>query len=259
MRIDVGVKRVVRGGRFNFSDDGYQINTLEQFKTWVEEFRLMHIDYALERRAVHLSDGTLQKNYVTVVDGSIKPENTVQVFGKIAYLHPQSMVNVLIEIFEDIVLRSPMVSGEYMASHMLLWNGFLVARTAAEVKRWLQASTDKIKPTDKFRIINVIAYARRQELLGVRDGSRKQRLGNSKKPGMKGVKVNKPNGAYHLTWRKYNAKYKWLFSRFRFEFLPGAHINSSLLRGKRTTFMKDNRPYLYPSIEIMFNKDGVMQ
>ena len=234
------------------------VKNMSQLKLWVEDFRLYHIGFARDIKREKTSRGTLSVRATTFVDNTPGlSESGVRAFGKIAYINPVSMVATLLEIFHDLVARSPMASGDYLSSHMVLWNGSLVARTEAEFKSWIKDHAEKIKPSDKFRFINPIAYARKLELEGTRDGGSARRMGKASDKKKKGLEVRKPNGAYHLTWRKYNAKYKWLFARCRFEFLPGNYINSSLLRGKRTTFKKDGRPYLYPSIEIMFNESGV--
>jgi hypothetical protein len=192
---------------------------------------------------------------VVAVDNVIgKPVYNVNPLGKIDFTARADMGDIVLETYQNILDKSPVLTGQYKSSNYVFLNGTQVATDKASLTAWVE-SNPEFSESDLIRFVNIEPYARKLERLGVtaqRQQSRtiKSRGGRAKGSG----RVLAPNGSYFLTARQIRAKYK-RNSIVRFEFIPGSQLgiggNFAPRRGK------PGRAYLYPSILISVQESGI--
>jgi hypothetical protein len=192
------------------------------------------------------------QNPLRLVDGShTKALQDVNPLGKIQYVARQNLREIIEYSFQAVWDRSPVLTGEYLKSNVVTYNGRQVANSPDTLKRWLESQS--FRDNDKIRIVNTAPYARKLELEGVRSDSTRVKWGkpskNSKgRPNGKG-QVRKPNGAYTMATKSIKAKYgKAAF--IKFELLLGSTIGLVGPGRVRKTGLDIGRPYVYPSILI---------
>ncbi len=100
--------------------------------------------------------------------------------------------------------------------------------------------------------MELYGYTKQKQAQGKGLGNRKYRVKKNNRV------IGVPNGAYYLTYRLALRKYRAIARFMRFKFVPNGFngINFSAT-GQRNTFLKDGRPYLYPSILIRVAESGV--
>ena len=209
------------------------------------------------------------KKPVRTVDGVIgRSEFQVKPFGRIEYNARANSNQVISEIFEGIISRSPLDTGTYLFNNAVFVNGSFVASTRDELRKYF--TTNELKPQDIVRFVNLTPYAGRLEKLGVtaqRQSARNVLSRDRRKRGA-GIRIQAPNGTYFLTARAAQRKYQ-NNANIRFEFLPGTSFGLSRLptssrAGKvlRTVFSPKNPKYkgayVYPCIRVQLSKGGVL-
>ena len=213
------------------------------------------------------------KNPLIVVDGKPnKPVTSVSPFGKIEVIARVDVALKLVDLYEEILRRSPVATGQYISSHVVFMNKTLIARDKEELKKW-QESAPKVGPTDAIYFVNLMPYAgflEREGITASKRGIQGARLTESRDPrkraaGQNGM-IRAPNGAYFLAHRSFKRKYKGSMKVF-FQFTPlktfgvsapkSGHVNGKPLRG---TFSKKNKrykgPYVYPTIRVLVTPGG---
>jgi len=199
------------------------------------------------------------KNPVVVVDGRTgKSPANVNPFGKIEFVSRVNVTDMLLETYEGILGRSPVLTGQYKSSHYVFLNGKQVATDLSSLKSWV-ATNPEFKETDLVRFVNIQPYGRKLERLGVTAQRQQSRTSRSKdkRTGETRIRMRQPNGTYFLTARAIKAKYKRNQS-IRFGFVSGGNLGltasfKSGRRGKNSA----GRPYLYPSITIYLTERGM--
>lgn len=194
---------------------------------------------------------------VTIVDGSPgKPPQLVHPLGSIEFVARANLSELLLETYQGIFDRSPILTGRYIHSHYVFLNGTQVANSLVSLAAWL-ATNPQFEEKDLIRFVNIQPYARKLERLGVRYDSQQSRTVKSrdKRKAAQGHRVLAPNGAYFLTTRAIRAKYK-RNSIIKFTFISGASLGIS---GNFKTLRngKPGRPYLYPTIVISVQEGGI--
>lgn len=200
------------------------------------------------------------EDYVTITDGRKgKPFRLVKPLGRIDILARETVSEFVKLMFQEVIRLSKVVTGQYIKSHVLLYNGKGVATTLTEAVAWAEKAD--LKTGDVIRLINTAPYARRLELLGVTSMGYNRKTGKSKdkKRANRGIIVRKPNGAYRQAYRKIRNRFKGS-GKLQFKFLPGGQIGG--LSGGRRNFKprrkgEDGRPYLYPSLVWRVDTQGV--
>lgn len=196
------------------------------------------------------------KQPVVVVDGRVnKPVFAVHPFGSIEFVSKASMKEIILETYNGIIGRSPVLTGLYKSSNYVFVNGRQVATDLGSLESWL-GTNPVFEEKDLIRFVNIQPYARKLERLGVtgqRQQSRTVRSKNRKTGGTK-VKVLQPNGTYFLTARAIRSKYT-RNSTIKFTFLSGSDLGiiGSFRTSKRG---KPGRRYLYPTIIISVSESG---
>lgn len=195
------------------------------------------------------------KNPVVTVDGITgRQASDVNPLGKIEITARADMGDIVLETYQGILDRSPVLTGQFKSSNYVFFNGQQVATDKASLTAWVE-SNPEFKDSDLIRFVNIQPYARKLERLGVTEQRQQSRSVQSrdKRRAAKGVRVLAPNGSYFLTSRQIRTKYK-RNSIIRFEFISGTQLgikgNFAPKRGK------PGRAYLYPSILISVQESG---
>lgn len=196
------------------------------------------------------------KTPVVVVDGrQNKAVADVSPIGKIEFVARADIGDILTETYQAILDRSPVLTGTYKASNYVFWNGRQVATDMAALQSWLD-SEPNFDDKDLIRFVDIQPYARKLEREGITAQRTKTRTVQSrdKRKAAQGVKVLAPNGVYYLTTRAIRNKYK-NNSTIAFEFISGSQLGIQGGFAKKPG--KKSRTYLYPSILISVQENGV--
>lgn len=194
------------------------------------------------------------KSPIVAVDGTVgKPVINVSPFGSIEFTARADLKAVILETYQGIMLRSPVLEGRYQSSNFVFWNGTQVATDQASLTSWLGTDPD-FKESDLIRFVNVQPYARKLERLGVTGQRQQSRTVARRKKNAAGGRVLVPNGTYFLTARAIRSKYK-RNSVIKFTFISGSSLGISG-SFKQARAGKPGRAYLYPSIVISVSESG---
>lgn len=258
--IDVTITEKGKGApKWSFDTDLNGEVTLEEFLNFTKRALITVSKDVLKEEQAKGFD----KNPRTRVDNVFgKDEEMVKPLGKIEYFTKESFRELILFTYRTILKKAPVGStGFYRNSNFVFYRGNIVARNEQELATWLiSKESNPFKPGDIVRFVNVMPYARKLELLGIRKGSRKYRKGKGGKN--RDVSIRMPNGTYFLSYKASRRKFKAATNFFKFQFLTGDSIgikNSSVRPGFRTRFKKDQRPYLYPTIVLDFSAAGATQ
>ena len=264
---DVGIS-VTENGKKNTSyrleNDLQGETSLLEFISWAKRTLIIVADDALRDEQSRGFD----KKPITTVDNVVgKPVIEVNPFGKIEFNARVSQDNLLLPIYKGILERSKVVSGTYIESNFVFYNGRVVASNMSEMEAW--AKKTKLSEGDIVRFVNVMPYAGKLERLGVTAQRQQARrvLSSSKRKREKGVKVRVPNGVYQLTLRSQTRLSK-RNSSLKFEWVNGSSMD---LSGVRTS-TKNGKPlrktfhprsgrkgsYVYPSIVVRIQEKGIL-
>jgi hypothetical protein len=256
-KIDVFLK-VEQNGRnapeFNLDSDLDGEITLKDLLDFTKESLIVFADEALREEQSLGFD----KTPVIVVDGKpgLSPRY-VHPLGQIEFVARQNFLDILIDAYQGLLDRSKVYTGKYKASHYVFLNGQQVATSMSSLRVWIK-NNPELKNNDVIRIINIQPYARRLERLGVTaQRSRPRRREKRKKGAGTGVFFNVPNGAYQLTFRSLQSKYKRNVS-IKFSFISGGELGlSGSFKSGRAGRNSAGRPYLYPSLVFKIEPGGL--
>jgi len=240
----------------------------ETLKDFLDFTKTAHVKIAKTALKDEQSRGFDKKARVRTDNVFERNEYQVRYFGKIEYFARVDISFALIKMYEALIERSPISTGQYRSANLVFVNGIEVARGVGGLKRYIviKSKSGGFKPTDTIRFVNAMPYARRLEHKGIRRGVRGKYAnknqaagGRTRKSRTTGNPIKQPNGAYYLSYRVFRSKYKQIASFMRFSFMPngsnGIYIKAS---GKfRNTFKKDGRPYLYPTIILKLSGEGM--
>lgn len=163
-----------------------------------------------DNQPVVVTDGTPRRDYLQV-----KP------FGKIEFIRRPQMAEAVLWALDALRKKSPVRSGRYVQSHMVLLNG-------AEITGDLRATLFAVKETDRVQIVNPLPYAKKIE---GRKGSKKRGIG-----AVIGLSSQAPRGVYErvvlpLLVRRYGRS---MFFDFKFVKLTGASKVWGAAGGRKT-------------------------
>lgn len=194
------------------------------------------------------------KKPVTIVDGTPnKSIEQVSPLGSIEYVARADLNEVILETYRALLDKSKVDTGTYIRSHYVFLNGTQVANDLPSLTSWL-ASNPTFEQKDFIRFVNIQPYARKLERLGVTAQRSQQRSRKHKKG--EGGTFKVPNGTYYLTARAIRSRYK-RNSVIKFTFISGHDLGiSGSFRNKKSG--KPGRPYLYPTIVISVQENGIL-
>jgi hypothetical protein len=262
MALDFSISASERGRgasnvKWNLTSDVGGEATLKEL---IEVVRVTQVRVTQDVLEEELSRG-FPKDYVEITDGRKgKPFQAVKPFGRINILAKETVSEFVRIMFEQVIQLSKVVTGQYIQSHVLLYNGKGVATSLSQAIQW--AENIELKTGDVIRLLNTAPYARRLELLGVTSRGYNRKTGKSKdkKRANRGIIVRKPNGAYRQAYRKIRNRFKGS-GKLQFKFVPGGEIGGLTGGGRRTFKPKvkgqQGRPYLYPSLVWRVDAGGV--
>lgn len=190
------------------------------------------------------------KEHLTIVDRSYtKKIEDVSPLGNIRFLRQQAIDEVLISIYESLLERSPVLTGAYKSSHVVMFNNQRVADSIDTLKVWLKNIPD-LKDKDKIRFVDTQPYSGRLERYGVTNEGTKTKFKKSKDKRNTTGFVRRPNGVYTLAARKAKAKYgKNVY--IQFEFRPGSSMGIPRPQNAK-------HEYVYPTILVYIFKSGIL-
>lgn len=236
--------------------------SLKDFLSFIKQTLIVTADEILSEEQ---SNG-FDKQPLVRVDGSTsKSISQVNPFGKIEFTARQQADTILIDAYQAIIDRSPSDTGLYKENNLVFQNGKLIAENMQQLVDFGK-SNPVINDGDIFRFVNVTPYARKLESLGVTGQRQSRRLvrGRHKAKGAAPTIVA-ANGAYFLASRAISRLYKKNTS-ISFGFISGGDIGGAGAFPKtskggvalRTSYKKGGRGYLYPSIKIVINSEGIL-
>lgn len=231
--------------------------TLADILNFTKQSLIVISDTALKEEQ---AKGFDKKPKLLVDNNPSKQVGQVSPLGSIEYVARQSARAILLFAYKAILERSKVVTGEYIKSNVVTFNGFQVATDLSSFETWL-ASNDNFQDKDIIRFVNTAPYARKLERWGVT--AQRTRAKVVKKDRRRQTvfrnTMQVPNGTYALSYRAIKGKFKGN-SSIRFEMLPGNLLGiGSGFDGKRRVFANGHgkgRPYLYPTISIQLAQVG---
>lgn len=250
-----------------FFGDPMNVTTEEEIKALALFMKKSLIQVARDTLGEEQRKG-FDKSPVRTVDNVVgRSEEDVKAFGKIIYDSKVAAAEFLIPLYQGLLDRSRVDTGLYQDSHFVFFRGKLIANNIAELKAWIDSKPD-LRDGARIRFVNVMPYASKLERTGDTATKRNTVFVKAKdKRQRSGAKVRRPNGAYYLTAKALNRKYK-NNSLIKFEWINGRSMNLSGVpitsrSGKllRTTFSpKSGRKgfYVYPSISITISGGGII-
>ena len=236
----------------------------ETFDDIAENFRYNHYLIAREALKREQQSGFDKDPQVRTDSRFNKPDYKVNFLGRIQYYAKIAGLEALAEMYQQVVNKSPVDTGQFISSNYVYYNARLVARGYAEFVAWLKFSEKSgFKNGDTIRFINVTPYASKLEYKGVQRNKRGRITHNAKTSQSKKQKnkiINRPNGSYYASYRSIISKYRGFASRIKFEFIPNGYAGIFVMADDkfRNSYVKTNKPYVYPSITITINEKGVL-
>jgi hypothetical protein len=179
--------------------------TAKSIGEWVKQ----HTIAVAEKALVDEVGRGFDASPVVVTDGMPRRHyDQVKPFGKIEFIANTSLAEAVRWALTQLQKRSPVKTGRYASSHVVLLNG-------EEVKGNIWATLRRVKPTDKVQIVNPQPYARKIE-----------RATSSRKTGRqarKALSSQARSGVYQPVLRALVSRFgKSMFFDFKYVKLAGA-------------------------------------
>lgn len=201
-----------------------------------------------------------RKGYIEITDGKVgKPYSAVDIRkkGQIEFAQPILLEDYLRTLFKIVLQLSPVDTGRYKNSHLLMWRKQVVASNPEEAIAWARKNGSKIQNNDFITLVNYMPYARKLERYGVTsDHRRVVKTTSRKRAGGITEQIKKPNGVYFLASRALLRAFPKSAGNIRFQFLSGQGMPFPPTT-MRSSFVKDGRPYVYPSISLRIDLGGI--
>lgn len=226
------------------------------------------------------------------VDGkSNKKISDVKPLGKLLIVQDADIFETLNFIYLSIINESSKNrrTGTYQNYNYVFIGGKLIAKNPQELRSYFKTNPE-LNNGDKIRFVNLTPYARRIEYQGINGNSRMGKASSrqvkmlskfARRVVPKGSPINKPNGSYYLSYAKIKARggtntvLRSVAEKIKFEFVVGNEIGNiprmgtgrNLAYKARTTFDpngkygqkgRGGRPYLYPSILLVYNEGNTI-
>ncbi len=152
--------------------------TEKSIAKWVQGITIKAAEAALRAEVAKGFDN----QPVVVTDGVPRRDyNGVKPFGKIEFIRRPNMAEVVMWALSELQKRSPVKTGHYVSSHVVMING-------AEVGGNIMGALKSVKETDRVQIVNTAPYAKKIE---GRKGSRKRGVS-----AVAGLSKQAPRGVY---------------------------------------------------------------
>lgn len=208
-------------------------------KTAREELR-EEVNKGFDNRPVVITDGVPRRS----------PEE-VRPFGKIIFVARPNMANVVLWALDQLRKHSPVLTGRYVQSHVVMINGQEIA--GGNVALALR----EVKDTDHVQIVNPLPYARKIEGATARKGRKKgspaMRAGRAKRAGSS---AQAKNGVYRVVLRELVSR----FNRSMFFDYKLVKLNTGLKvwgkQGGGPGAKRVLRDQVYPALQFFIKPTG---
>jgi len=191
-----------------------------------------------DNKPVVVTDGTPRRDY-----GQVKP------FGKIEFIRRPQMAEAVLWALDALRKRSPVRSGRYAQSHVVLLNG-------AELQGDVKAALASVKETDRVQIVNTQDYAKKIE--GRKARSKGRGVNRVKSAARAGLSSQAPRGVYErvvlpMLVRRYGRS---MFFDFKFVKLnKGVKVMG--YEGGGAARKRILRDHVYPSLHFFIKPVGL--
>lgn len=274
MKVDISIALTKNGKPMKLSQTA---SSEDEYKALIEYIRWVFVVVAEEVRDEAVQSGELQEGFITTVDGSnTRDIVAVRPFGNIHFTNPSDARDVALECYRTIVENSPVESGAYKASHVVLYDKAIVATDLPSMEKWAkEEQTDRGK---QIMIINTQPYARRLERYGItrktqarkaaggKGTAERMLLSKDRRKRARGIRVQAPNGVYYLAFRSISRKYGRNTAIY-FRLVSGSNFMGSIgmMSERRYSPFGPNRrgsgkqsTYMYPAIIINVGQKDVI-
>mgnify|MGYP007100049786 CR=1 FL=1 len=151
---------------------------------WVKEATIKAAETALlqevargfDNKPVVVTDGVPRRDY-----------NNVRPFGRIEFIRRPQMVDAVLWALDMLRKRSPVLTGRYVQSHVVLLN-------KVEITGDLRAALQNVKDTDRVQIVNPQPYAKKIE--GRKARSKGRGANRTRTAAVAGLSRQAPRGVY---------------------------------------------------------------
>ncbi|MDI1265649.1 MAG: hypothetical protein PS018_20575, partial [bacterium] len=185
-----------------------------------------------DNRPVVVTDGVPQRDY-----------NAVKPFGKIEFISRPKMAEAVLWALDMLRKRSPVVSGRYVQSHVVLVNG-------AEVQGDVRVALLSVKEDARVQIVNTQPYARKLEGATARKATKRSH-GRQKRAG---ASAQARSGIYQPVLRALVQRYgRSMFFDYR---LVKINAGVKVWGAQGGSGKRVQRDQVYPSLQF-YIKPGV--
>ncbi|MDP2377783.1 hypothetical protein [Reyranella sp.] len=227
--------------------------TLEKYDRWeAERFKAFHVAAAERALTAEVARNKFPRDPVVITDGRPRKDyNDVKLFGVIEFAARPLMKEAVEWALTELQKRSPVHTGRYAASHVILING-------AEIKADIANVLAGVKPTDRIQIVNPQPYAKKIE---GRAASKKRGIS-----GVKGLSGQARGGVYRVVHRLLMQRYgRSMFFDFKYMklnlgvkvwgFQGGGHKRGGKYVGGADR-KRIRRDHVYPVLNFFIKGDG---
>lgn len=141
-----------------------------------EDALVAEVAKGFDNQPVVVTDGTPRRDY-----SQVKP------FGKIEFIRRPQMAEAVLWALDMLRKRSPVLTGRYVQSHVVLLNKVQIAGD-------LRGALRAVKETDRVQIVNPQPYAKKIE--GRRSRSKGRGANRTKAAAVAGLSRQAPRGVY---------------------------------------------------------------
>lgn len=213
---------------------------------WVKEAAIRAGEAALREEVARGFDN----KPVVVTDGVPRRDyNQVRPFGKFEFIRRPQMAEAVLWALDALRKKSPVRSGRYVQSHMVLLNG-------AEITGDLRAALFAVKETDRVQIVNTQPYAKKIEGRAAR--SKGRGANRTKTAAVVGLSPQAPRGVYErvtlpLLVRRYGRS---MFFDFKFVKLSSG-VKVKGWQGGGNNRKRIMRDLVYPALQFFIKPTGL--
>lgn len=223
-----------------------QPTTLKGLGEWVKANTIAVAEKALreevakgfDNRPVVITDGIPRRGY-----------DHVRPFGKIEFTRRPQMADAVLWALDQLRRKSPVRSGRYVQSHVVLLNG-------AEITGDLRAALAAVRETDRVQSVNPQPYAKKIE--GRKARSKGRGANRVKTAAVEGLSRQAPRGVYErvvlpLLVRRYGRS---MFFDFKY-----VKLNTGLkvkgYQGGGANRKRIMRDHVYPALQFFIKPTGL--
>lgn len=213
---------------------------------WVKEATIRAAEAALveevgkgfDNQPVVVTDGMPRRDY-----GQVKP------FGKIEFIRRPQMVEAVLWALEMLRKRSPVLTGRYVQSHVVLLN-------KVQITGDLRAALRAVKETDRVQIVNTQPYAKKIE--GRKSRSKGRGTAKTKTAAVAGLSRQAPRGVYErvvlpMLVQRYGRS---MFFDFKYVKLDSG-VKVKGWQGGGAARKRILRDHVYPSLHFFIKPTGL--